>query len=391
MFITELDLKNYRNYEEAKIKFSKGFNILFGDNAQGKTNILESILLCSTGRSHRTSKDSELIKFGADFFNINITVKKETQNKNINMRYINNKKNIKINDLPLKKMGDLMGNLITVMFSPEDISIVKEGPSLRRKFIDIAISQIKPTYFYDLQKYNKILSQRNYLLKEINYKNKFVQKSDISGNTSDFRISNSSGLDNLEIWNNNLAEVGARIIKNRFDFLEKMNLIIQKNHGILTNEKEVLNIKYSSSIKSNDFTNVLNIKDSFLKALKFSQNRDLKTLTTSVGVHRDDYDFLLNGLSLKTYGSQGQQRTAILSLKITELEIIKKEVGEYPVLVLDDVMSELDNKRKEYLINHLQNIQTFITTTEKTFFEGKNMKQISFFNINDGKIIESIS
>lgn len=369
MYIDRIFLKNYRNYSFLEASFNNGFNIIYGNNAQGKTNILEAIYLCTTGRSHRTNKDNELIRYGDEKYFVKVLFGREERKDNsIEINYsIKEKKSILINDVPIKKIGNLMGQLNSVMFSPEDLQIIKEGPSERRRFIDIALSQLKPSYFYNLQQYIKILNQRNYLLKEI-----FLRKE--NANT-------------LDIWNQSLAETGSKIIIERLKFIEDLYKIADKYHSNITNSKEKLEIKYISSIKFEMGNN--NIKNIFIKKLEEEKSKEIQKGTTIVGPQRDDMDVMVNGISLKHYGSQGQQRTAILSLKLSELEIVKKSSGEYPILLLDDVMSELDSKRREYLIENIKNIQTFITCTDKNEFIKGIDKDACFIKIENGKIVNN--
>lgn len=369
MYIKGLKLRNFRNYKKLDIELSENFNVIYGNNGQGKTNILESIYLCASGRSHRTSKDMELVNLEENSYYISIDVQKKDSSSLIEIMYEKNtKKRVRINEVPAKKIGDLMGQVNVVMFSPEDLMIIKEGPSERRRFLDITISQLRPSYFYDLQQYYKILGQRNNLLKEIQEKRGLI--------------------DTLDIWNENLVNVGARIIKKRHEFLKRLSSFAEKNHLKLTNGKERLNLKYSCSLNTKGEEDVNEIKGVFKKKLERLQESEIKKGVTLSGPHRDDYDILLNGLNIKVYGSQGQQRTAVLSVKLSEIDIMKENTDEFPVLLLDDVMSELDNKRQEYLFNNLKSIQTFITCTDKGFFEDKIKNNSKFFNVNNGQILE---
>lgn len=367
MFIESLSLKNFRNYQDALIVFSKNLNIIYGQNAQGKTNIIEAIFLCASGRSHRTSKDAELLNVNAQSFIVSLEFQKDEGKKSIDMSYERAKKKvIMINEIPITRMGSLMGNLLAVIFSPEDILIIKEGPSQRRRFIDITISQLKPSYFYDLQQYNRILLQRNTLLKEIPKKRNLI--------------------DTLEIWDEKLSEIASRIMKVRNEFIKRLSDISKKNHLKLTDNNEQLEIKYTPSIDTKNLFDVNKLREEIFSELNIKRSIELKRGITLVGPHRDDYEMILNGMNLKMFGSQGQQRTVILSLKLAEIEIIREEVGESPVLLLDDVMSELDHKRREFLIENIEDIQTFITCTEKDFFENKNYGNTLFIKINEGKV-----
>jgi DNA replication and repair protein RecF len=366
LIVKSLDLENFRNHKDTKILFSDRFNIIYGDNGQGKTNILEAIYLCASGRSHRTSKDSELIRFGCNSYNIKAFVVNSGLDREIDISYFNDqKKQIKINEIPLNKLGALMGNLYAVLFSPEDLFIVKQGPMERRRFADITLSQIKPSYFYDLQLMAKILKQRNMLLKSIN--------------------TNPSLADTMEIWNIKLAEVAASIIISRRKFSETLSKLAQNQHKYLTVEKEIISFNYDCSFQANEDSKREELIENYVRILEKNLTRDIALGYTSVGPHRDDYDILINGKSLKTYGSQGQQRSAVLSLKIAEIELIYKETEEYPVLLLDDVMSELDDNRQKYLMDSITNVQTFITCTSDTHFRSTLKEKCNYFKIEDGR------
>lgn len=369
MIVKSLYLENFRNHVDTKIEFSDRFNIIYGNNGQGKTNILEAIYLCATGRSHRTSKDTELVRFNCDFYDINTFVINNGLDKNINIKYINNqKKQIKINEIPLKKLGLLMGNLYAVLFAPEDLSIIKQGPGERRRFVDITLSQIRPSYFYNLQLLAKILKQRNILLKNI------YSKKDL--------------IDTIDIWNIKLAEVSANIILERQKFADTLSELAQKQHKFITNGKEIINFDYQCNFNIHKSRSKNDISDIYLKLLEKSINRDISIGYTTIGPHRDDYDILINNNSLKMYGSQGQQRSSVLSIKIAEIELINNETGQYPVLLLDDVMSELDENRQKYLMNSIKSVQTFITCTSDKKFRNLINTSASYFKIDSGSVIE---
>lgn len=365
MFIKGLKLQNFRNYSELDIKFAENYNIIYGNNAQGKTNILEAIFLCSAGRSHRTSRDIDLIKINENRSYIKLDMDKNGEESSIDILLkVDEKKKIKINEIPLKKVGNLMGHLNTVIFSPEDLSIIKEGPADRRRFIDITISQLRPSYFFDLQQYSKVLFQRNTLLKEIQNNNKSL-------------------LDTLDSWNNHLITIGSRIMKVRNEFILRLSQAAEKNHYKLTDGKEKFILKYQPSIK---YDNIQDIQNIFLKVLEVNVKKEIAKGVTLFGPQRDDYELYLNDINLKTFGSQGQQRTSVLSLKLSEIDIVKDETGQFPVLLLDDVMSELDNNRQEYLLNNLDGIQTFITCTDKSFFTDLTSSNAFYYQVIKGEI-----
>ncbi|WP_265445921.1 DNA replication/repair protein RecF [Acetivibrio straminisolvens] len=366
MYIDKISLKNFRNYKDESIEFSKDLNIIYGQNAQGKTNIIEAVFLCASGRSHRTSKDAELVNIDGTGFSILLELKKAEGKKNIGIEYERGKKKIvKINEIPVKKIGNLMGNLLAVIFSPEDILIIKEGPSQRRRFIDITLCQLKPSYFYDLQQYNKILLQRNTLLKEIQNKR--------------------SLLDTLEVWDYKIAELSSRIMISRNEFIKRLCEISRRIHFKLTDGSETMEIKYSPSIDLHNLSDPLELTNEFVRQLNNVRASELRRCVTLIGPHRDDYEMLLNGLSLKMFGSQGQQRTSVLSLKLAEIEIIRSETDENPVLLLDDVMSELDSKRREFLLENIKDIQTFITCTDKDLFENRNFGDNLYIRVQAGR------
>lgn len=367
MYIKSLKLHNFRNYEKLEIDFSRDFNILYGENAQGKTNIIEAIFLCASGRSHRTSKDAELVRLDSDGYYVKLDIEKNASDTEVEIAYKkDDKRRIRINDIPVGRIGELVGQLNVVIFSPEDLLVIKEGPAERRRFLDITLSQLRPSYFYDLQQYSKILSQRNSLLKEIQFNNKLM--------------------DTLEIWNSNLVKTGSRIIKARRAFIEKLNRVAENMHYKLTDGKEKLETKYAPSVNADDLDDIESIESSFSRKITEGLHKELQRCSTLYGPHRDDYVIFLDGMNIKQYGSQGQQRTSVLSVKLSEVDIVKEETGEYPVLLLDDVMSELDANRQSYLCDNLQDIQTLITCTDKTFFCCKNNIKASFFNVSKGSV-----
>ncbi len=359
MIIQSIKLENFRNYEALDLNFEKGTNILYGDNAQGKTNVLEAIYLSATTKSHKGSKDKEIIRFLNEEAHIRTNIEKEGMEYRVDMHLRKNKsKGIAINGQPIKKAADLIGLLNVVFFSPEDLSIIKNGPSERRKFVDMELFQIDKYYLYNLNQYNKIINQRNKLLKE------FCFNSDLN--------------ETLHIWNMQLVTYGRQIIKRRMEFTEQLNEIIFDIHKNLSGEKEELKIIYEPNVSEEDFE----------IRLKNSQEKDIKLKMTSVGPHRDDFCFMVNGVDIRKYGSQGQQRTAALSLKLAEIELVKKVTGDNPVLLLDDVLSELDSNRQNYLLNNIGDIQTIITCTGLDEFINNRFEIDKIFKVSNG-IIES--
>ena len=356
MKIKSVQLKNFRNYEELFVQFEEGLNVLVGKNAQGKTNLLESIFLCAIGKSPRTNKDKEMISFHQHLAKVTTTVENHGGKQNIEIFLFDyQKKAIKIGGLPILKMGELMGHLHAVYFSPEELKLVKDSPQERRRFLDISLSQFDKQYFYALSKYNQILSQRNELLKT---KQNQIQ-------------------DTIGIWNEQLAIVGAKIIQFRMDFVEKLSIKASQTQKYLTEEKENLVLSYSGLVGKT----TKEIQEKLLKAYKESLEKDLQLGYTTIGPHRDDMKIMLNDIDVRYYGSQGQQRTVALALKLAELEIFKDQTGVYPVLLLDDVLSELDVQRREKLLQYVTRLQTILTCTEFEYTVPCTM-----FYIQNGKI-----
>jgi len=368
LIVKQLKLVNYRNFSDIELNFSDKYNVFYGDNAQGKTNIIESVFFCASGRSHRASRDNELVKIGENNFYIKIEIENGDYDCTIEIGYDRKNKKIKINQNPIRKLADLMGHLKAVFFSPEDLSILKAGPSERRRFIDITLSQLKPVYFYNLQQYYKVLAQRNNLLK------KAQGRKDL--------------LDTLDIWNENLATIGSNIILERNKFINTLYHYTMENHEKLTNRHEKLEVRYSPSIKAGEYNDLNDIKKQFHKQLEKLKNSEILSGVTLCGPQRDDLDILLNGNNIKIYGSQGQQRTAVLSMKLATIDVIEKETGKKPILLLDDVMSELDEKRRRYLYENMDNVQTFITTTDRNLVEDSVLANGKIFRVENGTVTE---
>ena len=335
MYIKNIKLKNFRNYENQEINLENKINIFYGDNAQGKTNILEAIYLCALGKSFRTKKEKELILFSKKNSFIEINYQKKDREGKVSLE-INNKKYFSLNNIKLKKLSEILGNINIVLFSPDDINIIKGSPENRRKFLNIMISQLRPKYVYNYNLYLKILEQRNNYLRQIKFENK--------------------NKDLLDIWNQQLTICAENVYNYRKEFIEKILNKINNIHLKISNEKEKINIKYISNFKN---------KEDFLKQLRDSEDIDIQKGFTTRGIHRDDFEIFINNNKLNIYGSQGQIRSFILSLKISEMEIIYDEIGEYPILLLDDFMSELDEKRRLGFLNSVSNAQVLITCTDK--------------------------
>lgn len=336
MYVKKLKLINYRNYDNLEINLGRHVNVFMGDNAQGKTNILEAVYYCGFAKSHRTSKDKELINWKDCIAFIGLSVARERLDKRIDINILKNgKKVVRVNSIKINKIGELFGIFNVVMFSPEDLRIIKDSPGVRRKFIDMELCQLDQKYYYNLVQYNKVMNERNSILK-----NRNLDK------------------DMLDIYDLQLAMFGSYIIQKRLEYLDSLNKYSKDIHSDITLGKETIEFKYISSIKKSS-----DIQDEFYSTLKKNRVRDIDKGITSNGPHRDDFSVYINGVDTKSFGSQGQQRTAVLTMKFASLRIIKEKTGEYPVLLLDDVLSELDFNRKRYVLSSIKDIQTIITCT----------------------------
>lgn len=366
MNVESIRLINFRNYGDQLIRLNKKLNILVGKNAQGKTNFLEAIYVCATGKSFRTNRDRELINFRKSAAYIGAKIEIDNNEKLIEIKLdVTGKKRIKINSLELKNLKELDSGLNVVAFSPDDLNLIKGGPHERRSFIDMSISQIKPVYKHNLNRYNKILSQRNNLLRSGKSKSEMMSL--------------------LDIFDLQLIKTGSEIIVSRIEFIDKLSGIASCIHNNLTLAKESLTLGYSSSVNFNN-KNKNTIEKCFLNELNMNRERDIYTGNTSIGPHRDDIKVKINDIDARTFASQGQQRTIVLSMKLSEVEIIKMDKGTFPVLLLDDVFSELDMDRRKYLIKTFKDMQTIITSTE--FDDLKELKDLdkSIFYIENGII-----
>ncbi len=340
--------------------------LLSGKNAQGKTNILETIYICSTGRSHRTARDKELIKFGNLSAYIDAACEQKDGIHKIEIKLSStNKKAVRINNSPAHRLGQLMGHMNAVMFSPEDLQLIKSGPSFRRRFVDIALSQMSSTYFYNLQRYQKTLEQRNALLKNPQKNNPY---------------------ETLDVWDDQLSKYGAYLSVRRMGFVRSLDEKCSKIHSELTGGKELLKVRYMSPLKIEDEKSA---QEELKQDFKKHRIKDIKRGLTSVGPHRDDIEMTVNDIDVRAFGSQGQQRTCALSMKLAEVEIMKNITGEYPLLLLDDVFSELDNSRRTWLLNYIGNVQTFITCVDIDMQLLKTRSDVSIFTIEDGNVYNS--
>ncbi|MCD8151482.1 MAG: DNA replication/repair protein RecF [Clostridiales bacterium] len=362
MIIQSLELKNFRNYRELHISFDRRTNILYGDNAQGKTNILESLYVSGTTKSHRGSKDREMILFEEEEAHIRTFVEKKGIEHQIDIHLKkNNAKGIAIDRVPIRRAGELFGMLNIVVFSPEDLNIIKDGPSRRRRFLDMEMSQIDRIYMNDLSHYNRVLKQRNQLLKDLYYRPDLEET--------------------LCVWDEQLVCYGKRLIEQRKNFINQFNEIAAVIHKRISGGRETLCLEYEPGCDAADFED----------EVKNSVEKDKRIGMTSCGPHRDDICFKVNGTDIRRYGSQGQQRTAALSLKLAEIDFVKGMIHDTPVLLLDDVLSELDSRRQNYLLNSIGDVQTIITCTGLDDFV-KNRFQINkIFYIENGTCKDSKS
>ena len=362
MRVAKIKLLNFRNYQRAEFSFSPGTNIIVGKNAQGKTNLLEAIFTCAIGKSMRAAKDNEVILFGQENAKIELEVEKKFGKTKIEIYFLKNKKAIKINGLPIRRTGELLGELRCVFFSPDELKLIKESPEDRRRFMDISLSQISKAYFNSLNKYDKIIRSRNKLIKDFKDKNS-VKKSNLSTlNLDDFKRM-------ISVYDAQLSDCAAKISLSRNNLVLSIAPYAKRAHEFLTDGAEGLEIEYQTSFPVE--TSVLNgneivekFKEKYLALYEKSLEKDLALGYTSIGPHRDDIKVLINKIDVKSFCSQGQQRTAALSLKLAELEIINKQTGEMPILILDDVLSELDEARRTKLLKFCSSTQTFISSTD---------------------------
>jgi len=357
MIIKSIELADFRNYDSLSLQFDKGTNILYGDNAQGKTNILEAIYLSATTKSHKGSKDKDIINFAKEEAHIRSYIEKEGVEFKIDMHLRKNKtKGIAINNQKIKKAAELLGLLNVVFFSPEDLSIIKNGPAERRRFVDMELCQLDNFYLYNLNHYNQIVNQRNKLLKDMVFQPELRET--------------------LNIWDSQLISYGSKIIERRKLFVEQLNEIIYEIHKKLSGDKEELYIQYEPDV----------LIESYETKMRISQEKDIKLKQTSVGPHRDDFCFKVGDIDIRKFGSQGQQRTAALSLKLSEIELVKKITKDIPVLLLDDVLSELDSNRQNYLLNSIGDIQTIITCTGLDEFINNRFEINKIYKVSNGVV-----
>ena len=360
MWLKQLSIQHFRNYQELEVEFHPGLNIFLGQNAQGKTNILESIYFLALTRSHRTRNDKDLVYFESTDFKVSGLLQRETGPLPLEISLTPKGRMTKVNHLKQAKLSNYIGHMNVVLFAPEDLQLIKGAPAGRRKFIDIELGQMKPIYLSDLSQYNHVLKQRNSYLK------------------------NSEKIDEifLDVLDSQLASFGSLVIHHRLDFIQKLQAKSKEKHALLSNNKEDLTIQYQSTVFSEEIDD---LEEQFFRMLKKNRQKDLFRKTTSIGPHRDDLAFFINEMNAN-FGSQGQHRSVVLSLKLAEIELMEEITREKPILLLDDVMSELDNYRQLQLLETISNsIQTFITTT--TLDHLKELpEELKIFTIQSGHI-----
>ena len=357
MIIQSIELKNFRNYRELKLYFDENTNIFYGDNAQGKTNILEAVYLSGTTKSHKGSRDRDMIFFGEEEGHLRTFVKKGEMDYRIDIHLKKSRtKGIAVNGIPIKKAGELFGIANFVFFSPEDLSIIKQGPGERRRFLDMELCQLDKVYLHNLTNYNRIVVQRNRLLKDL------ALRSDLE--------------ETLDVWDMQLAEYGSKIIVGRELFIRQLSEIISGIHKNLSGGKEDLQISYEKNAEEAEL----------YEMIRRNRDRDRKMKTSTVGPHRDDLRFVIDSIDIRKFGSQGQQRTAALSLKLSEIELVKKIIHDTPVLLLDDVLSELDHNRQNYLLNSIHDIQTMVTCTGLDEFINHRFLINKVFRVIEGAV-----
>lgn len=368
MYLKDLELVSFRNYEEGKVSFHPSINVFLGENAQGKTNMMESIYVLAMARSHRTSNDKELIHWKHDFTKIRGTIEKKNHSFPLEIVLSTKGKKAKFNHLEQKKLSEYIGHLNVILFAPEDLSLVKGSPSVRRKFIDMEMGQMSAIYLHHLVEYQKILKQRNQYLKNAKFNQQFDQMY-------------------LDILTEQLAAEGAEVLFERFTFVKKLEKWAQSIHKEISQEKETLTIAYASSVKVEKKEDKEVIMTDLMSQFEKNRERELDQGTTVTGPHRDDIKFFVNDKNVQTYGSQGQQRTTALSVKLAEIELMREMTGEYPVLLLDDVLSELDDDRQTHLLKAIQDkVQTFLTTTSLDGVKKELLNEPRIFKVKNGTI-----
>lgn len=366
MLLTNLQIQQYRNLDSMELSLDSEIILFVGQNAQGKTNILESIYVLAMAKSHRTNKDRELIAWNEDFARLGAYVHKKNGPLSLEIQLTNKGKKAKVNGLEQRKLSNYIGALNVVMFAPEDLDIVKGNPSIRRRFIDMEIGQVSPLYLHLLSQYQKLIHQRNQALKE-------------------------SYIDLIEVYNMQMAELSAKILHKRMEFIDKLQVWANEIHSQITSGREKLSLRYQSTFSYDKQMNEKERIEQIFHYLQSIREKEVMRGISLAGPHRDDIYFSINDKSVQQYGSQGQQRTTALSLKLAEIELIYQEVGEYPLLLLDDVLSELDANRQSHLLTGIKNrVQTFVTSTGVEGLNHDTLKHASLFRVDHGKVTQEM-
>ncbi|WP_338779201.1 DNA replication/repair protein RecF [Metabacillus sp. FJAT-52054] len=368
MHIQELKLRNYRNYPELTVSFENKVNVIIGENAQGKTNMMEAIYVLAMAKSHRTSNDKDLIRWDEEYAKIEGRVVKA--NGAIPMQLVLSKKGkkAKINHLEQQKLSQYIGAVNVIMFAPEDLNLVKGSPQVRRRFVDMEIGQVSAVYLHDLSHYQKILQQRNHYLKQLQIRKQHDRTM-------------------LEVLTEQLSEAAAKLYRRRKLFIDQLEKWAQPIHSGISRGLETLTIQYKSSTEVSEDADLSKMIEVYLEKFDKIKEREIERGTTLAGPHRDDLLFFVNGRDVQTFGSQGQQRTTALSLKLAEIELIHEEIGEYPILLLDDVLSELDDYRQSHLLNTIQGrVQTFVTTTSVEGIDHQTLKEAASYRVSSGEL-----
>ena len=373
MKLTNLQLQNFRNYESVQLEFTDGVHVFIGENAQGKTNLMESIYALAMTKSHRTTNDKELIGWNKEFATIKGTVEKTATKTNLELQFSKKGKIAKVNYLEQKRLSSYLGNLNVILFAPENLTLVKGSPQNRRKFVDMELGQMSSLYLYDLVEYNRVLKQRNTYLKQLAIKKKQPDEY-------------------LDVLSEMLSELASKIVFHRLDFMKQLEALAIPIHDQLSLGREKFSVSYQATIPLEDGLTPLQMKEIYMNQFKKNQTREADQATTLIGPHRDDLIFYLNEIPVQTYGSQGQQRSTVLSLKLAEIELMKLSTGEYPLLLLDDVLSELDDDRQTHLIKAIENkVQTFITTTSLDGIKQQFINEPVVIPIEKGTILKTES
>ena len=373
MKLTNLQLQNFRNYESVQLEFTDGVHVFIGENAQGKTNLMESIYTLAMTKSHRTTNDKELIGWNKELATIKGTVEKTATKTNLELQFSKKGKIAKVNYLEQKRLSSYLGNLNVILFAPENLTLVKGSPQNRRKFVDMELGQMSSLYLYDLVEYNRVLKQRNTYLKQLAIKKKQPDEY-------------------LEVLSEMLSELASKIVFHRLDFMKQLEALAIPIHDQLSLGREKFSVSYQATIPLEDGLTPSQMKEIYMNQFKKNQTREADQATTLIGPHRDDLIFYLNEIPVQTYGSQGQQRSTVLSLKLAEIELMKLSTGEYPLLLLDDVLSELDDDRQTHLIKAIENkVQTFITTTSLDGIKQQFINEPVVIPIEKGTILKTES